>query len=211
MFSRRRAGESAIVITRRDTPARDVERNRNFLVSEVARGSKSAFDALYDAFAPTIYSLARSVTCDAHIAEEVTQDVLVSVWSQAPNFDPSKGNATSWIMMITHRRAVDRVRAEQTRRTRGYEISSGIADSTVVTGQIEVDETCREIATMLGRLTEVQQQAIRLAYYDGLTHNEIAARLHTPLGTIKSRIRDGLIVLRDHEIGVARRQPCVGP
>ena len=167
------------------------------LMSQVADGDQDAFAALYDAVAPRVYGLIRRVVRDAALAEEVAQEALVEVWRNASRFDRARGSATGWIFTIAHRRAVDRVRAEQaaTERERRTARASVPFDDVVeeVTARLEQHAVRR----CLDALTRVQREAILLAYYRGLTYPEVADRLGAPLPTIKTRMRDGLIRLRD--------------
>jgi RNA polymerase sigma-70 factor (ECF subfamily) len=167
------------------------------LMSQVADGDQDAFAALYDAVAPRVYGLIRRVVRDAALAEEVAQEALVEVWRTASRFDRARGSAAGWIFTIAHRRAVDRVRAEQaaTERERRTARASVPFDDVVeeVTARLEQHAVRR----CLDALTRVQREAILLAYYRGLTYPEVADRLGAPLPTIKTRMRDGLIRLRD--------------
>ena len=167
------------------------------LMRQVADGDQDAFAALYDAVAPRVYGLIRRVVRDAALAEEVAQEALVEVWRNASRFDRARGSAAGWIFTIAHRRAVDRVRAEQaaTERERRTARASVPFDDVVeeVTARLEQHAVRR----CLDALTRVQREAILLAYYRGLTYPEVADRLGAPLPTIKTRMRDGLIRLRD--------------
>jgi len=167
------------------------------LMSQVADGDQDAFAALYDAVAPRVYGLIRRVVRDAALAEEVAQEALVEVWRNASRFDRARGSAAGWIFTIAHRRAVDRVRAEQaaTERERRTARASVPFDDVVeeVTARLEQHAVRR----CLDALTRVQREAILLAYYRGLTYPEVADRLGAPLPTIKTRMRDALIRLRD--------------
>jgi RNA polymerase sigma-70 factor, ECF subfamily len=169
------------------------------LLVRVGRGERAAFDALYDTIAPLVYGVARRVVRDPQMAEDIAQEALVEVWRQAPRFDPSKGRATSWIVTIAHRRAVDRVRSEQSRHEREDRVGRDTAtvSTTEPSARLEAADTTVELATGLASLTELQRDAIRLAFYEGRTHQEVAQLLGIPLGTAKTRIRDGLIRLRD--------------
>lgn len=162
-----------------------------------ARGDEDAFSRLYDHIAPSVFGLARRVLRDPAQAEEVTQEILVEVWRTAPRFAPEKGNATGWIMTIAHRRAVDRVRSEQSareRETRVFVHEPPVADA----GETVADRMEQQRVRMaLENLTDIQREAIGLAYYGGHTYREVSDLLDVPLATIKTRIRDGLIRLRD--------------
>ncbi|MBO4209183.1 sigma-70 family RNA polymerase sigma factor [Micromonospora echinofusca] len=176
-------------------PTGEVDR----LLRAVGRGDEAAFDALYEIVAPRVYGLARRVLRDPAQAEEVAQEILVEVWRTAARFDPARGTATSWIFTIAHRRAVDRVRAEQASTERDHRVAAG-------SGETPYDEVAEEAASRLERqqvrrclegLTELQREAITLAYYGGHTYQQVAVLLDAALPTIKTRMRDGLIRLRD--------------
>jgi RNA polymerase sigma-70 factor (ECF subfamily) len=168
------------------------------LLSAVAGGDRGAFAELYDLVSPTVFGLVRSVVRDRAMAEEVTQEVFAQVWRLAPRFEPSAGSATAWVHTLAHRRAVDRVRSEQASRRRIERAGRLSAvppdepDEAVVEG---LDR--QRVRAALAGLTERQRRAIELAYYGGHTYEEVAVLLDIPTGTAKTRIRDGLIRLRD--------------
>ena len=167
------------------------------VMNRVAAGDQDAFAALYDAITPRAYGLIRRIVRDQALAEEVTQDVMVEVWRTAPRFDNKRGSAAGWILAIAHHRAVDRVRAEQAAadRERRGGTSSVPFDEVVaeVTARLEHEAVRR----CLRALTSIQREAILLAYYGGLTYRDVAERLGAALPTVKARMRDGLIRLRD--------------
>jgi RNA polymerase sigma-70 factor, ECF subfamily len=170
------------------------------LLVRAGRGDREAFAMLYDQIAPVVYGLARRVVRDAQIAEDVAQETLVEIWRQAPRFDPSKGRAMSWVAVIAHRRAVDRVRSEQSHRNRDVLVASerhGSSNGDEISAAIVREDTRTEVADSLACLTDLQREAIQLAFYDGRTYGEVAKLLDIPVGTAKTRIRDGLIKLRD--------------
>jgi RNA polymerase sigma-70 factor (ECF subfamily) len=169
------------------------------LLRAVARGDEKAFGKLYDLVAPRVYGLVRRVLRDPAQAEEVAQEVLVEVWRTAARFDAARGSATAWVFTIAHRRAVDRVRAEQASADRIMKVGAASVDT-------PYDQVADEVAGRLERqqvrrcmddLTDLQRQAVTLAYYQGHSYPEVAELLAAPLPTIKTRMRDGLIRLRD--------------
>ncbi len=163
------------------------------------RGDEAAFAQLYDASSARAYGLAVRVVRDPSQAEEVTQEAFLEVWRTASRFDPGKGSAVSWILTLVHRKAVDRVRSAEasTRRDTTYHQGSQAVehDSTAEAAQASME--ARRVRQAMDSLTEVQRQALELAYFKGYTHTEVATMLDLPLGTAKTRIRDGLIRLRD--------------
>ena len=178
--------------------------NPDALLSRVATGDQRAFSQLYDLMAPRVLGLVRRVLRDPAQSEEVTQEIFLEVWQNAARFDSAKGTASTWILTMTHRRAVDRVRAVQSSRDRDTKI--GIRDFSPeydhVAESAEVTIEHERVKLAMGRLTDLQRQAVTLAYYGGYSHTEVAEMLHIPVGTIKTRLRDGMIRLRD-ELGVA--------
>lgn len=162
------------------------------------RGDESAFAEFYDLTAALVHGVVLRVIRDPSMAEEVTQEVFVEIWRLAPRFDAARGSAKSWAATIAHRRAVDRVRSEASRRRR--EDADGRRDVAAFDSVSETvgDDLERERVTKaLGSLSETQREAVGLAYYGGHTYREVAALLDVPEGTVKTRIRDGLIRLRD--------------
>ncbi|KRB76561.1 RNA polymerase subunit sigma [Nocardioides sp. Root190] len=170
-----------------------------------ARGDTVAFSQLYDATASRIHGLVVRVVRDRAQAEEVTQEVFLEVWRQSGRFDPERGSALSWLMTIAHRKAVDRVRSAEaaSRRDVAYEQHNQVPDHDVTAEAAHASLEARRVRAALTHLTTVQREAIELAYFGGYTHTEVAALLDLPVGTAKTRIRDGLIRLRD-TIGVGR-------
>ena len=169
------------------------------LLTAVAVGDRSAFEKLYDQMAPRVYGLVRRVLRDPAQAEEVGQEVMLEVWRRASRFDRARGSAISWVMTMAHARAVDRVRSEQssTDRDRKYATASIQRDVDVVVDAVETSIERKQVQRCLGGLTDLQRESINLAYYSGFTQAEVAVALKVPLGTIKTRLRDGLIRLRD--------------
>jgi len=173
------------------------------LIAATADGDQQAFARLYDATAPRVFGLVKRLLRDHAQSEEVTQEVFLEVWRTAPRYSPAKGGAISWMLTMAHRRAVDRVRASQASRDRDLRI--GVRDREVdydgVAERVEVVLESERVAVALERLTELQRQAVTLAYFEGLSHREVSELLRVPIGTVKTRLRDGMIRLRD-ELGV---------
>jgi RNA polymerase sigma-70 factor (ECF subfamily) len=167
------------------------------LLSRVARGDKAAFEAVYDNLAGPIYGLILRVVRDPAQSEEVSQEVLLEVWRTASRFDPARGAAATWVLTIAHRRAVDRVRsaaAAAAREQRSAEIPVPHDD---VAATVEASLDAERVRHCLESLTEAQRESITLAYYGGYSYRQVGERLGTALSTIKTRIRDGLIRMRD--------------
>lgn len=168
------------------------------LLRHVATGDRDAFAALYERHAAAVYGLACRVVRSPALAEEVTQDVFLAVWTQAPGFDRSRGSARTWILTITHRRAVDAVRREQAARNRDAKVATLAAElPTDVVGDRVVEQAAarfrdERLGQAMTSLTELQRGAVELAYFGGLTYAQVAEQLRVPVPTAKSRIRDGL-------------------
>lgn len=169
------------------------------LLLAVARGDHDAFEALYDRFAANVFGVVRRTLRDPSQSEEVTQEVFVELWRQAARFDPERGRASTWILTFAHRRAVDRVRAEQSRRDRTDRVAAREhrREHDEVAESVELRLEHQQVRAALEVLTPLQREAVELAYYRGLTYREVAEQLGAPLGTIKTRMRDGLIRMRD--------------
>jgi RNA polymerase sigma-70 factor (ECF subfamily) len=167
------------------------------VIAEVAAGNQAAFAALYDALAATVYGVVKRVVRDPAQSEEVTQEVFVEMWRSASRFDDRRGSVRAWAVMIAHRRAVDRVRSEQAHRDRQERdaLVATAADPTPEDRAVAGEESAWAVAA-LAMLTPTQREVLELAFYDGFTHVQIAERLGVALGTVKTRIRDGLIRLR---------------
>jgi len=169
------------------------------ILTACARGDEAQFAKLYDATAPRLFGLIRKIVRDPAQSEEVVQEVYLQIWRQCTRFDPSAGSALAWMMTIAHRRAVDRVRSAQaqTDRETTYDARQQAVpyDTTAEDAHRELD--AERVRRALRSLTPAQRSAIDLAYFGGYTHREVAALLDLPMGTAKTRIRDGLIRLRD--------------
>lgn len=168
------------------------------LLTHVARGDQAAFERVYDEVSGPVYGLALRIVRDPAQSEEVAQEVLVDVWRTASRYEPGRGSAMSWVMMLTHRRAVDRVRSAQAAAEReqraGREAGPAYDE---VAENVQVNLEREQVRRCLSTLTETQRESITLAYYAGYTYREVGELLKVPLGTIKTRMRDGLIRLRD--------------
>lgn len=169
------------------------------LVARTARGDEAAFEQLYDLVSATVFGVCRRVLRDPSESEEVAQEVLLEMWRTAARYDPTRAGVRSWAVMIAHSRAVDRVRSSERRRAR--EEATALPEPPAVD---EVSEAAvsafevRRVRKAMAELSDVQRESVRLAFYGGHTHREVAALLGVPLGTVKTRIRDGLGRLRAH-------------
>ncbi|WP_433612305.1 sigma-70 family RNA polymerase sigma factor [Dactylosporangium sp. CA-139114] len=169
------------------------------LLARVARGDERAFAELYDLVSARVFGLIRRVLRDPAQSEEVAQEVMVEVWRTAARYEPGRGSATAWVFTIAHRRAVDRVRSEQAgaeRVRRAAAVSAETPyDDVVESATARIEQ--QQVRRCLGALTELQREAITLAYYGGNSYREVADLLGAALPTIKTRMRDGLIRMRD--------------
>ncbi|MER7208330.1 ECF RNA polymerase sigma factor SigK [Streptosporangium sp. NPDC000239] len=169
------------------------------LLQEVGRGGRAAFERLYEVLAPQVFGLVLRVLRDRAHSEEVAQEVLVEVWRSAARYDPGKGSVMAWALTIAHRRAIDRVRAaqagadreERAARLEPHRCFDEVSE--LVVGRLEGERLRR----CLGNLTELQRESVTFAYYGGYSYREVAELVKAPLGTVKTRMRDGLIRLRD--------------
>jgi RNA polymerase sigma-70 factor, ECF subfamily len=173
------------------------------LLLRVADGDQDAFAQLYDSLSPRVFGLIVRVLVDRAQSEEVLQEVFLEVWQSASRFAPNRGQGRTWVLTMAHRRAIDRVRSAQASRDR--DALAGRRDLAVapegVAEQVESKIEGERVASALTRLPDVQREAITLAYYGGYSQSEIAVLTSTPLGTVKTRMRDGLTRLRA-EMGV---------
>ncbi|WP_073919799.1 ECF RNA polymerase sigma factor SigK [Streptomyces sp. CB00455] len=169
------------------------------VMERVSHGDEDAFAVLYDAVASTVFGIAVKVVRDRSQSEEVAQEVMIDVWRQAARYRPEQGSVMTWVATIAHRRAVDRVRSAQAAANREH--ANAVRDQETpfddVAEQVETRLDSEQVRRCLRGLTELQRQAVTLAYYQGLTYREVAETLRSPLATIKTRMRDGLIRLRD--------------
>lgn len=176
----------------------DAQPSDDELLERVARGDERAFADLFDRLAPAVLGLVRRVLRDPARSEEVAQEVFLQVWQQAQRFDADRGRAKTWVLTLAHRRAVDAVRRDQAAADRDQRYDRARTP--------EHDEVVEEVTTRLeheqvrrclGSLTDLQREAVDLAYYRGYTYAEVASLLDANPATVKTRMRDGLIRLRD--------------
>ena len=185
------------------------------LLEAVASGDPAAFSALYDRLAGPLYTLCLRMTGEAPEAEDILQEVCLLIWRRAPSYDPAKSSVFGWAVHLTRCKVIDHLRSRG-RRLRivapnqlGGEdgengpadgrvfLETGFADGASVTEQAEMNEQAGRVRRVLGELPAEQLQAIELAFFSDLSHHEISARLGQPLGTVKARIRRGLLKLRE--------------
>lgn len=163
------------------------------LFAHVQSGDREAFARLYDAIAPAVFGAVKRVLRDQAMSEEVTQEVFVELWTSAARFDPSRGNVSTWAITIARRRAIDRVRSEQSQRNRIEQLGQRRPDTDVATDDMVVASLdAAHVSQALADLPADQREVIQLAFIDGYSHGDIADRLGLPLGTVKGRVRGGL-------------------
>jgi RNA polymerase sigma-70 factor (ECF subfamily) len=172
------------------------------LIQQVAGGDASALAAVYDLHAPIVYALALRILGDEGDAEDVVQEVFAQAWRQAGRYDAARGSVAAWLLIMTRTRAIDRLRSRQARPDRGPGVDDTALERYASPAVDPVDEMALEqdvvrVRRALGELPLLQRVAIELAFFEGLTQREIAERLEQPLGTVKTRIRLGLLKLRD--------------
>jgi RNA polymerase sigma-70 factor, ECF subfamily len=175
----------------------DVQRDLDLLMRRVQRGDRSAFSGVYDATAARVYGVVKRVLRDPAMSEEVTQEVFVEVWRKAATYDPAYGSVATWIVTVARRRAVDRVRREQSQRDRLAALrrepeTVSVDSADLVASEMEVERVRAALAT----LPADQREVIELAFLEGYAHGAIAEQLGLPLGTVKGRVRGGLKRLR---------------
>ncbi|WP_153502551.1 ECF RNA polymerase sigma factor SigK [Cumulibacter manganitolerans] len=197
-------GRPAVSTAEAGPPTDPNERARE-LLARSSRGDDAAFAELYDLVSARVYGMALRVVRDPAQAEEVTQETFVDVWRQSARYDASRGSVISWVLTVAHRRAVDRVRSSEAARQRddAYDVRNRERERDTTVDAVERSLDRERVTQAMRGLTDLQRSALELAYFGGYTHSEVAALLDLPLGTAKTRIRDGLIRLRD-ALGVAR-------
>jgi RNA polymerase sigma-70 factor (ECF subfamily) len=167
------------------------------LLARVALADAEAYAAVYGRMSGQVLGIVLSVVRDPAQSEEVAQEVLLEVWRSASRFDAELGSAAAWVMTMAHRRAVDRVRSEQKAIEREQRVASAEIAYDEVTEAVEARLDRERVRRCLGSLTELQQESVTLAYYGGYTYRQVAELLGVAVGTVKTRMRDGLIRLRD--------------
>ncbi len=169
------------------------------LLVATASGDEAAFEVLVGRIRPQALRVARGVVRDPAMAEEVAQEVLTEVWQKADRFDPDRGTVVGWVATLARRRGVDRVRSEQAGRNRDDRVArrNQERDFDVVADEVEVRLEHWQVRRALADLSDRQREAIELAYFGGHTYRDVARVLGIPEGTAKSRLRDGLLRLRE--------------
>jgi RNA polymerase sigma-70 factor (ECF subfamily) len=188
-------------VNEQELKERDIE-----LLRQIAAGDRAAFAEFYDRHSTLMFSVASRILNDASDAEDVLQEAFLQIWEKAKNFDPKLGKASSWAAILVRNKAIDRLRASQ-RRTRlaeaaGVEFAVAHEINDSANEAIHGPDQAKLIQSAIVGLPTEQRRAIELAYFSGLTQNEISEKLQEPLGTIKARIRRGLLKLRDQLEGL---------
>jgi len=171
------------------------------LLGRIASGEEAAFATLYDRFSPGLFSLVMKMVQDEKEAQDVLQEGFSHIWRRASTYDATRSSAFTWAVMIFRNKAIDRLRIRQRQQRtvdRVTEEFAHVADGADHTTEaVDMREDCARVRSALGEIPGEQKAAIELAFFGGLTHEQIAAKLDTPLGTVKARIRRGLLKLRD--------------
>jgi RNA polymerase sigma-70 factor (ECF subfamily) len=188
----------------------DVERAADIArINAVAAGDPSSLAVIYDRHARAVYSLAMRIVGEAAEAEDVVQDVFAQAWRQAARYDGRRGPVVAWLLIMTRTRAIDRLRMRQARPDRAVTPDPQLLDQLPAATEdpasgLSAREDAARVRKALAELPMLQRAAIELAYFEGLSQSEIAERLEQPLGTVKTRIRLGLLKLRDVLTGAVR-------
>lgn len=180
----------------------DQSREQARLLDAMARGDKSALALLYDSLGRPLYSLALRIVNDSGEAQDIVQDVFLQIWQKSGTYDTSRGSVFGWAATLTRNRAIDRVRMRKRRSELLAESAADLqpapmSDNEESGASLWIKEKARAVRDALRQLAPDQQKAIELAFFSGLTQLQIAAKLNEPLGTVKARIRRGLLKLRE--------------
>jgi RNA polymerase sigma-70 factor, ECF subfamily len=176
------------------------------LLALVARGDHEAFARLYDGYGAAAYALAARIVRDRDLAADVVQDAFLTIWNQASRFDAARGEPSTWILTLTHHKAVDVVRRESRRRVAAIDETYDAVDTAArVDAQAEQSVARAEVRAALSRLTDPHRELLELAYFAGYTQSELAERLAVPVGTIKSRTHTAMTALREHMVALGMR------
>jgi RNA polymerase sigma-70 factor (ECF subfamily) len=188
-----------------DTPTRRATSSIDpALLASIVKGDHQAFSQLYDHSSTLLYTLAFRILGSREEADELLQDVYLEVWRKVARYDIGRGTPIAWLITLTRSRAIDRLRARAVRgQTATMQLDDGVSSRVADLGpspyETQADQELRiTVGNAITSLPAAQQQAIELAYYEGLSHNEIAARLNQPLGTVKTRIKLGMSKLREN-------------
>jgi RNA polymerase sigma factor (sigma-70 family) len=168
------------------------------LVERLSGGDETALVELYDRYAPFVYGLAVRTLVDRQIAEEVTQEVFVSLWEHPKQIEPGRGTLRGFLGTLTHRRAVDAVRREEARRRREVRVARHEGSVPDVADVVLRSDTTGRVRNAVEVLPDAQRQALELAYFDGYTYRQVAEVLGIPEGTAKSRLRLALTRIAEH-------------
>ena len=163
----------------------------------MAHGAEEALAELYDRFGGVAYGVAQRILRDPALAQDAVQDAFLAAWRTAAAFDPARGNASTWLLTLVHRRAVDLVRREERRRADVLDETAPVASGDSTDEAAEIRAQRRTVQAALKQLPQEQREALELAYYGGLSQSQLAERLGIPLGTVKSRMFAALATLRD--------------
>ena len=197
---------SALAENSLNADTRDADRT---LIKRIESRDAEALALLYDRHAGRLMGLAHRILGDTGEAEEILQEVFLHAWKAAATFDPSRGPVLAWLLVATRSRSIDRLRSRRTGRSAGAR-SLEEAPEPASREDVEADAAGREweaqCRAVIAELPEDQRRALELAYFDGLTHQEIAARTATPLGTVKTRVRLGLMKLRERLLPYRRSE-----
>lgn len=172
------------------------------LLKRVSQGDQRSFGELYDRFASVLFSTAYRMLKNQEAAEDVLQDVFIQIWRKAPLYDPARGRPLTWAVTLTRNKAIDMLRSTQRRSSLQEAAQQDLErfeqfDDKSFFDSVTSEETSRLVREAIQRLSRQQRDAIELAFFSSLTHTEISERLKVPLGTIKARIRRGMMALRD--------------